>query len=113
MSLENKAKAVIAHLLGENAGLSIVAIAQDGETTPIGDGTRGGNYVYTTGYNGGDSHTVDIIIHSDTPLPEFDDFYGDASEYPVVSQISAALDAAGYEGLDGYGAGSIRKLKAE
>jgi hypothetical protein len=109
MSIENKAKELVAQLLGENAGLSIVAIMSDGETIPVGDGPQAGNYVYTTGYNGGDSFTSDIIIQSDGPLPEFDDFYGDTSKYPVIAQINAALEAAGYEGLEGCGAGKLER----
>lgn len=109
MNTEQKAKAVIEQLLGESPGISIVAIKSGGETIPVSGGLEDGNYVYTTGYNGGDSTSSHIIIHSDRPLPEFDDFYGDQSEYPVVAQIGAALEAAGFEGLEGFAAGTLKK----
>lgn len=108
MNTEQKAKAVIEKLLGESPGISIVAIESDGETIPVGGDLEDGNYVYTTGYNGS-SHRSHIIIRSDRPLPEFDDFYGDPSEYPVVAQIGDALEAAGFEGLEGFAAGTLKK----
>ena len=111
MSTHNKAKRVIETLLSEFESPSIVAVVNDGETTPVG-GYRysDGNYIYTTGYNGGDSHTSQIVISSSEPLTPFNDFYGDSSKYPVIAKISAALEAAGFDGLDGFGAGKLRKV---
>jgi hypothetical protein len=111
MNTVQKAKAVIDQLLGESHGLSIVAIKSGGETMKVNGGLDG-NYIYDTGYSGGDSNRSHIVIHSDRPLPEFDDFYGEQSDYPVVAQISAALEAAGFEGLEGFAAGTLRKSHA-
>ncbi len=114
MNVKTKAERVIRRLLGEHiyhpsgANIKVVAIVNDGEVVRVGD-SEGGNYVYTTGYNGSDSHTTSIIIDADNPLNEFDEFYGDPRDYPVIGQISAALEAAGFDGLKGFGAGSLKK----
>lgn len=123
MSTYNKAKRVIETLLSEydspyrpgndRRPLTIVAVVSDGETIPVG-GYRysDGNYIYTTGYNGSDSHTSQIVIGSSEPLTPFNDFYGDSSKYPVIAKISAALEAAGFDGLDGFGAGKLERKVA-
>ena len=115
MSTYNKAKQVIERLLGEynrpgnHQPISIVSIISDGEVIPVsGDGDGQGNYVYLPGYNGADSHKSKIIIQSDEPLTPFNDFYGDPSKYPIIAEISAALEAAGFDGLEGIAAGILR-----
>jgi hypothetical protein len=113
MNVEHKAKLLIQELLAESSsGLTIVAISTQGETIEVNGSPTDGNYIYTPGYNGGDSNSSHIIINSASPLQEFDDFDGDASEYPVVAQISAAMEASGFEGLDGFCAGSLKKNPA-
>lgn len=114
MNIKEKANKVIERLLGEynrpgnHQPISIVAVVIDGEVLPVGGGSNDGNdYIYTTGYNGSDSHTNQVIISSSRPLTPFDDFYGDPSQYPVIDEINAALQAIDFEGLDGFGAGSL------
>ena len=110
MNIENKAKELVAQWLGENEGITIVGIddTEDGYIT-INGGPEDGNYIYHTGYNGGDSHSSSLIIQSNTPLQPFDDFNGRPEKYPVIAQISNALEDAGYEGLDGFGAGKLER----
>jgi hypothetical protein len=111
MNIENKAKELVAQLLGENEGITIVGIDDpEGGYIAINGGPEGGNYIYHTGYNGGDSHdSGGLIIQSSTPLQPFDDFNGRPEKYPVIAQISKALEDAGYEGLDGFGAGKLER----
>ena len=126
MSIENKAKELVAQLLGENdydddsllsdilhgdpfgEYLKVLSV----EDTIVAKPSGGRQYVYMTGYDGGTSHTCDIVIESYKPLREFDDFYGDSSKYPVIAKISAALEAAGFDGLDGFGAGKLERKVA-
>ena len=60
-------------------------------------------------FRSGDSFTTDILLASTKPLQTFDDFYGPPSKYPVVAEISQALKDAGYDGLEGLGAGTLVK----
>jgi len=114
MSTEQKAIRVIERLLGES-NISIMGIVSDGEVLPVGDnvGHDGNYYVYTTGYNGSDSYTNQVIISSIKTLTPFDDFYGDPSKYPVIDEINAALQAIDFEGIDGFGAGSLAPYSSE
>jgi hypothetical protein len=73
---------------------------------------KDGNYAYYSGYNGGDSRESAVIIHSPTELKPFDDFYGHSTKYPVIADISQALETAGYDGLCGCGAGRLEPLNA-
>ena len=128
MNIENKAKELVAQLLGENEGITVLGWSTDGGNYPNWDpdfvdiadqqglvqqvlkGTvfSTGNYIYYPGYNGGDGNQdTGITIHSNTPLELFDDFYGNPGKYPVIAEISKALEDAGYEGLDGFGAGKL------
>ena len=92
MNIENKAKELVAQLLGENEGITLVGIDDpEGGYIAINGGPEGGNYVYHTGYNGGDSHdSGGLVIQSSTPLQPFDDFNGSPEKYPVIAQISQA-----------------------
>ncbi len=110
MNIENRAKELVAQLLGENEGITILGIEDsEGGYIALNGGPEGGNYIYYTGYNGGDSNESGIIIQSSTPLQPFDDFYGNPRKYPVIAQISQALEAAGYDGLEGFGAGKLER----
>lgn len=134
MSIENKAKELVAQLLGENDygddsllsdvlygdpfGEGIVVLSfqdpDDEEPFIVAKPSRDYQYIYTSGYNGGDSRSYDIAIESPKPLREFDDFYGKTSKYPVVARISKALDDAGIRNLmggsflDGMAAGMLK-----
>lgn len=136
MSIENKAKELVAQLLGENEGITVLGWNTDGGdddgnypnwnpdfvdiadqqdlTSQILKGTifRSGNYIYYPGYNGGDSNQTGITIHSNTPLELFDDFYGNPGKYPVIAEINKSLKDAGYESIDGFGAGKLVPKKA-
>ena len=135
--ITHKAKRVIDALLGENTG-KITVLGLYGEdgfiqvdphlTTslisgdPLGDWDNESSqemyglslarcdYVYSTGYNGHDGFSIDILLASTKPLQTFDDFYGPPSKYPVVAEISQSLKDAGYDGLEGLGAGKLVKM---
>jgi hypothetical protein len=137
MSIENKAKELVAQLLGENdygddsllsdilhgdpfdEYLKVLSLEDTEEQFIVDKPSRGRQYIYMTGYDGGTSHTYDIVIESVKPLREFDDFYGNASKYPVIARISQALDNAGIRNmmggsfLDGFAAGSLKVAAAD
>ena len=138
ISMNNKAKELVAQLLGENNGdsenhddsllsdilhgdpfgeyLKVLSVEADGEQFIVAKHSRGHQYVYTTGYDGGTSRTYDVVIESVKRLREFDDFYGNPSKYPVIAQINQALDEAGSIGqlfcFTGLGAGSLKAAAA-
>lgn len=139
MSIENKAKELVAQLLGENdygddsllsdilhgdpfdEYLKVLSIQDPDEEEPfiVAKPSRGHQYIYTSGYDGGTSRSYDIVIESPKPLREFDDFYGKTSKYPVVARISKALDDAGIRNmmggpfLDGRAAGMLKVAAAD
>jgi hypothetical protein len=131
MSTEEKAIRVIEKLLDErvvteNEEISVVGLVNELNDNGIGsfadiEGQEdllqkilkggvlsSGNYIYYPGYDGATGNQdTGIAIHSNVPLEPFDDFYGNPDKYPVIAKISKALEAAGYDNLDGFGAGKL------